>query len=172
MAITSSKDMSLDKMPIIWAGLPKELIEKFDVLDDQQITNATKGKIIEELFYEFPSHGENAVSLTYAGVKWIASMMASRGDPLTVVDMTITETEKSIKIIAKGRRYTTGEERFGGAEQSRFDGHGKDDPFAFAKAVSKAQRNVLKQFIPETVIQEAYKEWKRNKTTVVGSTPK
>ena len=155
------KDQSLDKMPIIWANLPKELIERFDVLDDAQITLSTKGKIIQELFYEFPSRGEKAVSLTYAGVKWIASMMASKGDPLTVVDLKITETEKSIMIVSKVRRYSTGEERFGAAEQPRFDSSGKDDPFAFAKAVSKAQRNGLKQFIPETVIQEGYKEWKR-----------
>ncbi len=165
MAI-QTRDQSLDKMDIIWSNLPKELIEKFDILDDLQITNSTKGKIIKEFFYEFPSHGKNAISLTYSGIKWIASKMAAKGDPLTVGQIDITETPESIKAVVRVRRYATGEERLGAAEQLKYEkgkdgGEPKADPFAFAKVVSKAQRNGLKQFIPETVIQEAYREWQK-----------
>jgi hypothetical protein len=51
-------------------------------------------------------------------------------------------------------------QRIGVSEQAKTmklsDGREVKDPFALQKALSKAQRNALRIFIPESAIEEAY----------------
>ncbi len=162
--------MTFDKLPVVWTGLSKEQIEKFDVLDADQIELSIKGRIIDQFFYEFEQWDPNKhqkvlqVGISYAGIKWIASQMAARGDPITCWDASFTDTPETYRCVVKARRYATGEDRMGAFEQPRFytdkEGKQKPNPFAFTLVLSKAQRNAIRQFIPEPVIQEGYREWK------------
>ena len=43
------------------------------------------------------------------------------------------------------------------------EGEAYPDEFALAKAVSKAQRNALRNLIPEPLISEAYRQAKQSK---------
>jgi len=132
-------------------------------LDEDQIVEEVKGNTIEAYFYEFKNKGRVTVGISYSGVKWVARQMAGQGHPISVEHVDVSETAdgKSWLAMAMAKDTSTGEKRWGNAQQRKFDAKGEENEFAYTLVVSKAQRNALRQFIPETAIQEGYKAWNK-----------
>ena len=159
--------------------------QEMDALDEQQIVAEMKGQILEQYFYTFEQWNdrlkktETKVGLSYAGIKTLARRMSEQGHPLSVVHHEEHESADGRLILATCvvQDLSTGEKRVGAAESERqmprykWENGKKTDevivevtrPFAYTAAVSKAQRNALRMFLPEKVIEEGYKEWKTNK---------
>jgi hypothetical protein len=137
-----------------------------DALDEQQMIDEQKGHVIDQYFYSFKVAGREIIGCSWAGIKFIASKMASLGHPIAVTDLVIEEGQDSYKAKAKAKDLATGEERWGVAEQAKVDEKGRRNMFAYPIAASKAQRNALRAFISEVVIQEGYREWRKRQATV------
>ena len=139
-------------------------IDKFaamEALDESQIVEEIKGHVIEKYFYEFG----NVTGISYAGIKWLKSKMANQGDPITIDSIQKEENENEISYTVSAKRVFTNEVMYGVSSCPKImelkNGEKKLDPFARQKALSKAQRNAIRNFIPEIAIQEGYKEWKK-----------
>lgn len=139
-----------------------------DVLDEVQIAQEMQGRVITQYFYEFPVGGTRVTGISYAGVKAIARFMAQHGEPVVIEGVEFEEFDEGgkpvIGCLARARNARTGEVRFGYAAQAEVmetrQGP-RPDAFAKVKALNKAQRNALRQFIPEVVVVEMFKEWKK-----------
>ncbi len=139
-----------------------------DMLDELQIAEEMRGRVIQQYFYEFQSGGRTVTGIALSGVKAIAHEMAKRGEPITIVEKEWSQGEDSrglwIGVTVKARDMKTGEERFAFASQSLElrlrDGRTIPDEFARIKALNKAQRNALRWFIPEVVMVQMYRAWK------------
>jgi hypothetical protein len=164
-------------------GSGTELALRSEALDEQQIVAETKGEVISQYFNEM--QGINRIQLSYAGIKWVARIMAQKGEPISVEEHYVAESGdgRSWLARAKALNLKTREVRWGYAEQPRFTSqtfYSKDGsreelkpiPFAYVLAASKAQRNALRAFIPEIVVQEAYKEYKNPPKGAKDVTPK
>lgn len=155
---------------------------KYDLLDEEQIAEEIKGAVIQQYFYEFQQFDPRlkktvtSVGLAFSGVKYIAAQMRDQHHPLSIIhaEVNVSPDGESWLAVAVAQDTATGEKRFGNAEQSRWvDKYrwekgvktdeivGRDPrPFAYTLALSKAQRNALRMFMDEKVIQEGYKAWK------------
>ncbi len=138
-----------------------EVYRQMEALDEQQIIDEQKGHVILQYFYSFLVGGREIIGISWAGIKFIASKMAKQGHPIAVQDLLIEDTQDSYKARAKAKDLATGEERWGVAEQPKVDERGRRNMFAYPIAASKAQRNAIRCFISEVVIQEGYREWKK-----------
>lgn len=165
-------------------GRTEEFV-KYDLLDEEQIAEEIRGAVIEQYFYEFQQFDPlvkktvTKVGLAFSGVKWIAARMRDQKHPLSIIHAEVNPSPdgESWLAVAIAQDTATGEKRFGNAEQSRWiDKYrwekgvkteeivGRDPrPFAYTLALSKAQRNALRMFMDETIIQEGYKAWKAAK---------
>jgi hypothetical protein len=141
-----------------------------DALDEQQMIDEQKGHVIDQYFYSFVVGGREIIGCSWAGIKFIVSKMASLGHPIAVSELVIEEGQESYKARAKAKDLATGEERWGVAEQPKVDEKGRRNMFAYPIAASKAQRNALRSFISEVVIQEGYREWKKKRTGITEPT--
>jgi hypothetical protein len=122
-------------------------------LDENQILDELHGKTIDRLFYEI----NGITALSWAGVKYFAIQLGH----IQVQEVKIDENEESYKAIAWAYDKERDLRVMGAAEQPKIQSWDKKkDEFALAKVVSKAQRNALRNLIPETMISEAYKWWK------------
>lgn len=140
-----------------------------DELDELQIVEELKGRVIAQYFYEFPMGGIMVTGISWAGIKRIARELALRGEAITIESVEFESGEDDegawIAALALAKNLRTGEARFGYASQYRAMklkvGGRRPDPFAKVKALNKAQRNAIRAFIPEVVITEMFKEWKK-----------
>ena len=78
---------------------------------------------------------------------------ANRRGGIQVDELRHEERDHSWLVIVKAVDTITGSSRYGAYEQAKMAG-GRPDPFAFTKAVHKAQRNAIKQLLPVPVIKE------------------
>ena len=127
----------------------EEISTELSVIDDKSIIADMQGHAIQEYVYSFKQGGRTVQGLTLAGI----NEAANRRGNLQIESIQYKETEDSWQVIAKALDTETGSSRYGACEQSKKMGS-KTDPFAFTKAVHKAQRNALKQLIPVPVIKE------------------
>lgn len=141
-------------------GSSSKPFEEMDALDERQISDEMKGNILSEYFYEI----QGKWGLSYAGIKAVAARFAAQGFPISVEHLEIVPSEDGLtyRAIAVAKNLHSGEKRTGAAEVERYldDAHTRPKPFAYTLAGSKAQRNAIRHFLPETVIQEAYAEFK------------
>ena len=139
----------------------KTEFEAMEVLDEEQIVNEMKGHVIDKYFYEF----SGVVGISWAGIKWVSRKLSDQGHGIDICDLQTTSTNDAYEVIAIAQDINTKERRYGASTQAKMmqlrDGSEKPDPFALQKAISKAQRNAIRNFIPEIAIQEGYKEWKQ-----------
>jgi len=143
---------------------PKEAAEysfqAMEALDEQQITDEMKGHIIDSFVYEVAGK----TGLSWAGIKAMAERMKNQGQPISVEHMEITQSEDGMtfRAICIAKNLATGEKRTGASEQKRFYDKEmtKEVPFAYVLAGSKAQRNAIRHFLPESSITAAIDEWK------------
>lgn len=131
-----------------------EDFKTLDRMDEEQILSELQGKTIDKLFYQLPN---GVTALSWAGVKYFT---ISRGN-IYIDEVKLTEDEEYYRVVAWVRDVKMNVRMMGAAEQSKKETWGKHerDQFALAKVVSKAQRNALRNLIPETIISAAFKEW-------------
>ena len=123
--------------------------EVLDQVDDQAIVEMMTGQAIQDYVYSFKQGGKTVEGLTLAGI----NEAANRRGGIQVDDVRYEEREHSWLAIAKATDTVTGSSRYGAYEQANRMGN-REDPFAFTKAVHKAQRNAVKQLLPVAVIKE------------------
>lgn len=131
------------------ALVPVADYEVLDQVDDQAIVEMMTGQAIQDYVYSFKQGGKTVEGLTLAGI----NEAANRRGGIQVDDVQYEEREQSWLAIAKATDTVTGSSRYGAYEQAKRMGN-RDDPFAFTKAVHKAQRNAVKQLLPVAVIKE------------------
>ncbi|MDE0014968.1 MAG: hypothetical protein OXU51_02190 [Candidatus Poribacteria bacterium] len=120
-----------------------------DQVDDQAIVELMTGQTIQDYVYSFKQGGRTVEGLTLAGI----NEAANRRGGIQVEEVKYEELENSWIATAKAVDTITGSSRYGAYEQPKMAG-GRSDPFAFTKAIHKAQRNAIKQLIPVPVIRE------------------
>ena len=123
--------------------------EVLDQVDDQAIVEMMTGQAIQDYVYSFKQGGKTVEGLTLAGI----NEAANRRGGIQVDDVKYEEREHSWLATAKATDTVTGSSRYGAYEQAKRMGN-REDPFAFTKAVHKAQRNAVKQLLPVAVIKE------------------
>lgn len=123
--------------------------EVLDKVEDQTIIEIMTGQAVQEYVYSFKQGGRTVEGLTLAGI----NEAANRRGGITVEDVQFEEKDDSWIAIVKATDTFTGSSRYGAFEQLKRMG-GREDPFAFTKAVHKAQRNAIKQLLPVPVIKE------------------
>ena len=123
--------------------------EVVDQVDDQAIVELMTGQTIQDYVYSFKQGGRVVEGLTLAGI----NEAANRRGGIQVEEMKYEELEHSWIATVKAVDTITGNSRWGAYEQPKKNGS-RHDPFAFTKAVHKAQRNAIKQLLPVPVIRE------------------
>jgi len=126
-----------------------ESAEQLNAADDKAIIAMMTGQAIEEYVYSFRQGGKTIEGLTLAGI----NEAANRRGGIQVDEVRYEEREHSWIAVVKATDTFTNSSRYGAYEQPKRSG-GKEDPFAFTKAIHKAQRNAVKQLIPTPVIKE------------------
>ena len=124
-------------------------VEVVDQVDDQAIIELMTGQTIQDYVYSFKHGGRVVEGLTLAGI----NEAANRRGGIQVEEVKYEELENSWIATAKAVDTITGSSRYGAYEQPKMNGS-RPDPFAFTKAIHKAQRNAIKQLIPLPVIRE------------------
>ncbi len=123
--------------------------EELDKVEDQTIIEIMTGQAVQDYVYSFKQGGRLVEGLTLAGI----NEAANRRGGITVEDVQFEEKDDSWIAIVKATDTFTGSSRYGAFEQTKRMGS-REDPFAFTKAVHKAQRNAIKQLLPVPVIKE------------------
>ncbi len=123
--------------------------EVVDQVDDQAIIELMTGQTIQDYVYSFKQGGRTVEGLTLAGI----NEAANRRGGIQIEEVKYEEREHSWIATAKAIDTITGSSRYGAYEQPKMIGS-RPDPFAFTKAIHKAQRNAIKQLIPVPVIRE------------------
>ena len=124
-------------------------VEVIDTVDDQSIVEMMTGQAIQDYVYSFKQGGRVVEGLTLAGI----NEAANRRGGIQVNEINYEEKEHSWVATATAIDTVTGNSRFGAYEQPKMLG-GRKDPFAFTKAIHKAQRNAIKQLLPMSVIRD------------------
>lgn len=133
--------------------------EVVDQVDDQAIVELMTGQTIQDYVYSFKQGGRVVEGLTLAGI----NEAANRRGGIQVEEVNYEEQEHSWIATVKAVDTITGSSRFGAYEQPKMNGS-RPDPFAFTKAIHKAQRNAIKQLIPVPVIREVLNFYLHRKT--------
>lgn len=124
--------------------------------DEAQIVEALEGRYIEEFVYEFESGGRKVVGLSWMGIQEASREYGGIVCPIEKMMMKLTKTHVAVTIEAKDIK--TGSVRIGHSKQSRRmslrSGKFMDDEFAEQKAISKAQRNAIRQLLPQTLLKQ------------------
>lgn len=134
-------------------------VEVVDQVDDQAIVELMTGQTIQDYVYSFRQGGRVVEGLTLAGI----NEAANRRGGIQVEELKYEELENSWIATVKAVDTITGSSRWGAYEQPKMNGS-RPDPFAFTKAVHKAQRNAIKQLIPVPVIREVLNYYLHRKT--------
>jgi len=154
--------------------MTNELVEArpfllMDKEDEKQIIAEMRGEIIKEYVYSYFKDGRRVEGLSLAGINAVSIHMAEVGNPMRVIEQNITEDAEYIKAVIKVGRYSVKNDgtevgldsAYGAKRQAKFYASGKANPFAFEQAISKAERNARKKLIPEKVIVELMKQYKK-----------
>ena len=127
----------------------REYEQEIAIRDDGEIIRSLTGDAIAEYVYSFKQGGKVVEGLTIAGI----NEAANRKGGIEVSDIQTAETPDSWTAIVKAADVRNDCSRYGAFEQPKA-ANGRPDPFAFTKAVHKAQRNAIKQLLPVPVIKE------------------
>lgn len=154
-----------------------------DRLDDTAIIKELKGEDPKVLVYSFQQGGKKVESLSKRGAFWALNRMAENGEIVRLENPVVVDRDdESISISIMARRYRrdqSGNEielnnSIGSKRQAKKmrikDGRGgyknEDDPFFFEKAVSKAARNAIFNFLPQTLLVQMINDAKGIKDAV------
>ncbi len=140
--------------------------EVVDQVDDQAIIELMTGQTIQDYVYSFKQGGRTVEGLTLAGI----NEAANRRGGIQIEEVKYEERDHSWIATAKAVDTITGSSRYGAYEQPKMAGS-RQDPFAFTKAIHKAQRNAIKQLIPVPVIREVLNFYLHRKTQNANAAP-
>jgi len=134
-----------------------------DKLDESQVIAEMEGKTIETFFYEFTDRGQKRIGLSLAGVKYMAGVLRNQGHPLSIehTHIEISPDGESWLGNAICEDLATHEKRAGHFEQPRKYSSGQLNPFAYTLAGSKAERNAMRHFMPESAIVKGKEAWEK-----------
>ena len=129
-------------------------IKEIDRKDDQQILASLGGELIDEYVYSFKDgRGRTQEGLSWAGVRELAQL---RGN-ITLSKPEIEDHPDYIRAMVMATDLDRNVSMWGGTHQPKMikprDGDPYPDEFAFEKAVSKAQRNAIKNIMPTAVVK-------------------
>jgi len=131
--------------------------------DEEQILAEIQGQVIEEMVYQFPMGGRTVTGISWVGTKEVAR----RYGKIDIEPMEIRETPDAWIVIVKGRDLEKGYGLLGVSTcpklRKKRDGSEEPNPFALQTAASKAQRNAIRNLIPETFIKTVIAEWLKAK---------
>lgn len=124
--------------------------------DEEQIILELSGEVVKEFIYEFPMEGKVVRGLSWAGFKELAfrrgniqigrPIIEDGGDHWRCL-VEATDLERNVTFWAG-----THQRKFRRINDRDTKGyHEVPDDFAVEKAISKAQRNVLKNLIPQSI---------------------
>ncbi len=130
-------------------SVEKPTYDVVEQADDDAIIAMMTGQAIQDYVYSFKQGGRTVQGLTLAGI----NEAANRRGGIAVEDIQYEDREHSWLVIVKATDTFTGNSRYGAYEQPKRMGN-REDPFAFTKAVHKAQRNAIKQLLPVPIIKE------------------
>lgn len=158
---------------VVRPDVPDDVFRAMDALDEAQIVDALLGCPSEKLVYSFGQGRERKTGLSYEGVaEVVREMNANRHTAIRVspeVAPILREVQDEnehgevvtyVEAVVYGEDTLNGGGGWGTARQAKFqtfkDKNRKPalDPFATAKALSKAQRNAMKPLTP-VVFREA-----------------
>ena len=141
---------------------PQDKFTLMERKDEDQIMQELEGRVLNEYVYKFRSDGREVTGLSWAGIKRIAQKMGNITTKIVSIDGT-KEDEPSYRVIVEAVDLTKHLTMVGVSEQSKVvttkTGLKYKDNFALQKAMSKAQRNALRNLMPEPIIAEMIKEW-------------
>jgi len=151
-------------------GKPRstEDFQALESLDDQAIVASLDGAILaSQMFYVISQGNFSVVGISLDGVREIARQYADKmALSFRFGDMNVQETEDAYLVRVKVEvDFPKGGhvENWGVKRQEKTlqlqSGVIRQDPYAFEKACSKAQRNALMGVIPKSFIEMAYSEW-------------
>lgn len=146
-----------DSKPPTEIGEPNGVLER---IDDQVIVKSMVGAAVQDYIYSFKQGSKVIEGLTLAGINEAANQ---RGG-ISVDEIQHKETETSWVAIVRATDTVKQTSRYGAFEQLK-TAYGKPDPFAFTKAIHKAQRNAIKQLLPVALLKQVLKHYKAQKST-------
>ena len=131
-------------------------IAQVDHADETQIIQLLAGELVEEYVYSFKdSAGRIVEGLSWAGIREYAGQ---RGN-IMLEEPIVEEREDHWRVMVRVLDLERNIAIWGGTHQPKFmvlkSGELKPDPFAFEKALSKAQRNAIKNLLPVSVTKAA-----------------
>lgn len=140
---------------------PNAAYMAMDQYDEAQIIEEIEGRMSEVLVYRVPGKGED---LSWSGVREAIRLINEQsrrririGEKPPIVSYDEIDGKKRVCVMAYAEDEASGQGYWGSSHQplkmELRNGTAKDDEFALQKALSKAQRNALKYFIPENVRQ-------------------
>lgn len=152
--------------------------ELFDKSDEEQIENEMKGMVADEMVYSFTAGGQKVEGLSKAGTfeamrSYNKTQRKQKKPHIILADTdkaTVLESENSYAYIIPA--YITDDngvvyERFVGSAEANKTLKGRSgtysDPFALAKATSKAQRNAIRGLLPDSLIKRLIEKWTKQK---------
>lgn len=162
-----------------------DVFKMFDEADEEQIEAELKGAVADEMVYSFSVGGQKITGLTKAGTwavmraynkaalfpkKTKGSKTTPKPKPIIrlgeVKDGVLTESEQGYGFVANASLIdpntgTVLENGGGGSEASKKDRNGRQDPFALAKAIAKAQRNAIRVMLPNDLVEKYITKWSK-----------
>jgi hypothetical protein len=133
---------------------PQDVYQLMDQRDEAQIVAALEGRYLDDFVYEVDSGGDRVV-----GLSWIGIQEASRaygGIQCKILEERETKTHVIVTVEAKDMK--TGSARVGRSRQALLrqlpSGKLQMDPFGDVKAISKAQRNAIRQLLPQVLMKQ------------------
>lgn len=157
---------------VVRPDVPDDVFRAMDALDEAQIVDALMGRPSEKLVYSFGSGSDRKTGLSYEGVAEVVREMNANGhtsirvSPDVVPILRDVQEEDAGEVITYVEAIVYAEDaqngggNYGTARQAKFQTYRNKerkptlDPFATAKALSKAQRNAMKPLTP-VVFREA-----------------
>jgi len=150
--------------------LPEEQVyEVFEQRDEQQIQALLEGRYLEEFVYEFCRRHkwpervrprECTCTDLVVGISWFGIQEASRAYgriQVPIEKAKIKETAEEVEVMVEAVDTQTNSSRIGVSAQAKNMTTRQGvfrDAFALQKALSKAQRNAIKQLLPQTMLKE------------------
>lgn len=129
-------------------------VEEIDRKDDDQIIAHMSGELVDEYVYSFQMGNTTVRGLSWAGIR---EMAQERGN-IHLEKPDVQETDDYIRVMVKATDLERNVSVWGGTHQPKMmklrDGGSRPDDFAFEKAVSKGQRNAIKNLMPVTVVRD------------------
>jgi len=132
-----------------------------DTADDEAILAEIMGKSVDvsDYVYSFEQGGKAVEGLSIIGVNEAANRIGN----IKVESMLVDERPHSWLALVKAINTSTKKVCYGAFEQpKRFRGS-KNDPFAFTKAVHKAQRNAIRGHLPPWLVNEMINAYRRQR---------